>query len=78
MRFGTYTFLQPSGWRDRFGDVNYGLGVRLTKYDTTNNFYTFILTLPYEYQTKIRILAYNPHASIGYHAEASIQYLDLT
>jgi len=78
MRFGLADNLELAYWQARHAEINYGLGVLITKWDPTNNYYTLMLTIPYEYKASFRVKAFNDYVGGNLIACASVQTLDLT
>lgn len=77
MEFVYGPYLSPSEWITRYSAVNYGVGVRLTKYDEAEEHFCFVITLPYEWKTSLGIVAHNEDVTAARTAFVTIQYLDL-
>jgi len=50
-----------------------GVGINVTKYDTTNNRFACMLTIPFEFKERLKITVYHPTAT-GIVASASCNY----
>jgi len=54
-----YKLLEFDRWKAQIADVGVGNGIILTKYDTTNNYYCFIINRRYPVRKKLKIVAFN-------------------
>jgi len=73
LRFGWDDYLDPMYFKDYFQEVGVGIGVNLTKYDTTLGRYTVMLTIPVEFQMSFQVNAYNL-LGLPYNSAASLIY----
>jgi len=69
-------YIGPEDWIDYCAAVNYGNDVMLTKYDETAGRFGFMIKTTYEFQSSLKIAAFNGD-TVTKTAYASVQYLDL-
>jgi hypothetical protein len=61
--------LQPLNMYLNVLPVNTGPGVALTKYDTANNRYALVITVPLKFKRRFQLIAYNPDSVSAHNAQ---------
>jgi hypothetical protein len=64
--------LQPLNMYLNVLPVNTGPGVALTKYDTTNNRYALVITVPLKFKRRFQLIAYNPDPASAHNAQCDV------
>jgi len=68
--------LSPYNIAAYFGDLGHGIGIQLTRYDTTVNQFGLMITAPFEFRSRVQIGAYNPD-TVDHNAAATISYIKM-
>jgi len=68
--------LSPYNIAVYLGDLGHGIGIQLTRYDTTINQFGIMITAPFEFRYRFQIGATNPD-TVDHNAAAAINYIKM-
>jgi len=74
IRFIPHQPLSPYNIAAYFGDLGQGIGIQLTRYDTTLNQFGIMITAPFEFRYRLQIGAMNTD-TVDHNAAAAINYI---